>query len=278
MTTQDCQIKQHSDNGIYYREWSVKHAKAIVLLIHGMGEHCQRYNPIAGSLNQAGYTVCSMDLPHHGRSDGKKGHIDSFDLFQQAVLSLYQRVKQSYPDKPLFILGHSMGGLITTRFLINHQDKFEGVILSGPAIEFPELPPKWQVSLITGIAKIFPQAGMIPVDSNLVSRDPAVVEAYNQDPLINSNKLSAKLLVGFMKTMDEVKQKAQVIHLPIMMMHGTADKLTAPSGSQWLHDNIVSQDKTLRLYEGLFHEIFNEPEGEKIYQEVIEWFDQHLPN
>lgn len=276
MTTTDCQITQYCENGIYYRQWSVKQAKAIILLVHGMGEHCQRYNPIAQAFNHAGYSVCSMDLPHHGRSDGKKGHIDSFDLFQQAILGLYQRTHQNHPDKPVFLLGHSMGGLLSTRFLIDHQDKFIGAILSGPAIEFPELPPTWQISLITAISKIFPKAGMIPVDAQLVSRDPEVVQAYLEDPLINSNKLSAKLLVEFLATMNDVKQRASVIDLPILVMHGSADQLTAPSGSEWLHQNIQSQDKTLRLYEGLFHEIFNEPEAEKIYQEVIEWLEEHL--
>lgn len=280
MTTSrlDCQIIQCSDNGIYYRQWSVSQPKAIILLVHGMGEHCQRYNRIAKVLNNAGYTVCSMDLPHHGRSDGKKGHVDSFEQFQQAVLGLYQRIQQDYASKPLFLLGHSMGGLISARFLIDNQDKFDGAILSGPAIEFPELPSKWQITLITAISKIFPSAGIIPVDASLVSRDPDVVNAYEKDPLINSNKLSAKLLVEFLSTMNDVKQRARVIELPVMMMHGTADKLTAPAGSQWLHDNIQSQDKTLRLYEGLFHEIFNEPEAEKIYQEVVEWLDDRISN
>ena len=115
---------------------------------------------------------------------------------------------------------------------------------------------------------------MLEVDGHLVSRDQKVVDAYMADPLINDNKLSAQLLVEFSKTMDEVKQGAQVINLPILIMHGTADSLTAPSGSQWLHDSIASDDKTLKLYDGLFHEIFNEPEAHSIYAEVVGWLDQ----
>ena len=269
-------IVEQTENGRYYRYWQIKNPKAVILLVHGLGEHCQRYDAIAKALNDAGYAVCSMDLPNHGCSDGLKGHVDSFELFQQAVLDLYQKIKNAYPDSPIFILGHSMGGLISTCFIINHQEKFKGAVLSGPAIETIEQPPAWQVSLIKTIAKLFPKAGMAPtVDGSEVSRSNETIEKYNNDPLINKNKLTAKLLVEFSNTMDNVKQSAAVINLPLLIMHGSADRLTAPSGSQWLFDNVTSTDKTIKHYEDLYHEIFNEPEGPKIYQEVIEWLDQH---
>lgn len=278
MATLDCKVIEQTENGLYYRQWPIEALKAVILLVHGMGEHCQRYNPIAQELNQSGYAVCSMDLPNHGRSAGKKGHVDSFDLFQNAVLGLYQRIKNDYPTSPIFILGHSMGGLITTRFLMDHQDKFVGAILSGPAIELPDETPKWQVGLIKGISKLFPTTGLIPIDGSLVSRDKSVIEAYYNDPLINQNKLSAKLLIEFDKTMREVKQGAEVIKLPILLMHGRADQITAPSGSEWLHDAVQSQDKTLKLYEDLYHEIFNEPEAQGVYSDVIEWLNKRNDN
>ena len=113
------------------------------------------------------------------------------------------------------------------------------------------------------------------VDGSEVSRSKETIEKYDNDPLINKNTLTAKLLVEFSNSMDSVKQSAAVIKLPLLIMHGSADKLTAPSGSQWLFDNVASTDKSIKHYEGLYHEIFNEPEGPKIYQEVIEWLDQH---
>ena len=275
MTTPQINVVEDNENGIYYREWQVNSPKAIILLVHGVAEHCQRYEAIASALNDAGYTLSALDLPNHGRSKGIKGHIDPDSFFQEAVLGLYKRVQKVYSDTPIFILGHSMGGLITSRFLIDHQEKFKGAILSGPAIEVFQEPPAWQVSLIKGIAKLFPTLGLGPVDGSMVSRDPKVVDAYNNDPLVGKNKLSAKLLVGFDTSMAEVKQQAQVINLPLLIMHGAADKLTMPSGSQWLYEQVASEDKTLKLYEGLYHEIFNEPEAPSIYQEVIEWLDKH---
>lgn len=269
-------IVEETNNGRYYRSWKIENPKAVILLVHGLGEHCQRYEAIAKALNNSGYDVCSMDLPNHGCSDGRKGHVDSFVFFQQAVLGLYQRIKDDSPNKPIFILGHSMGGLIVSHFLIDHQGKFKGAVLSGPAIETIEKPPAWEVWLIKTMAKILPKTGMVStVDGSAVSRSPEVVQAYNNDPLVNANKLSAKLLVEFADSMDSVKQSVSVIKLPLLIMHGTEDQLTSPSGSQWLFDNVASKDKTIRLYEGLYHEIFNEPEGPKIYQEVIDWLDSH---
>jgi len=274
-------ITECTDQGLYFREWMLPESsastelKAVVMLIHGLGEHCQRYDELAQYLNSNGYVVSSMDLPNHGRSDGHKGHVDSFAMFQDAAKNLYTRIKHKHSNTPVFLLGHSMGGLISTRFLIDHQDKFKGALLSGAAIQSPQAPPAWQVSLIKMIAKLFPKAGMLALDGNLVSRDQKVVDAYVADPLVNNNKLSAKLLVEFFKTMDEAKQGASAINLPMLIMHGTADGLTAPSGSKWLYDSVTSSDKTLKLYEGLFHEIFNEPEAQSIYAEVVDWLDQH---
>jgi len=175
---------------------------------------------------------------------------DSFSDFQQAVLGLYQRSRNAYPEMPMFILGHSMGGLITSRFLIDHQDKFAGALLSGPAIQTAQKPAAWQVGLIKSIAKFLPKIGLVPVDGSMVSRDPAVVDAYNNH--------------------------AHAIDVPLFIMHGTADQLTMPEGSQWLYETVVSKDKTIRLYEGLYHEIFNEPEAESIFGDVIEWLDERV--
>lgn len=268
-------LSESNENGIYYRQWETdREPHAAILLVHGLGEHCQRYDAIAAHLNQANYSVFSMDLPNHGRSQGPKGHIDSFDQFLNAVKTTLQHIQATHSGLPIFLLGHSMGGLIASRFLLDEQNHFAGAILSGPAIESPAPPPAWQVGLMTLISKLFPKLGMLTLDGSLVSRDPAVVKAYMDDPLVNDNKLSAKLIVELFRTMDEVKQGAAKISLPLLIMHGEADGLTAPSGSQWLHDNIASNDKTLKLYPELFHEIFNEPEAPSIYTEVVTWLDQ----
>jgi alpha-beta hydrolase superfamily lysophospholipase len=283
MTTASDQINQTSDilastdDGLYYRHWPTRaNTKGVVMLIHGLSEHCQRYEHLAAHLNQAGYALSSMDLPCHGKSAGIRGHVDSIDVFENAALGLYQRIKSSHPDTPIFLLGHSMGGLLATRLLLNHQHKFQGALLSGAAIQSPQEPPQWQIAIIRLVAKLFPKNQMLALDASAVSRDPKVVEQYMADPLVSKDKLSAQFLVCIRNAMQECKDGAASINLPLKVMHGSDDVMTAPAGSQWLYDTVSSKDKQLTLYDGLFHEIFNEPEGESIFTEMVSWMDQRI--
>ena len=267
------------ENGLYYRHWPVEEhtkPKAVVLLVHGLGEHCQRYEHLASFFNLSVYALSSMDLPGHGKSDGVRGHIDSFDTYQAAVLKLIEKAIKQYPQTKLILLGHSMGGLIATRLLLNHQDKFDAAILSGPAIESPQEPPAWQVAFIKTIAKFFPKAKMLALDASAVSRDPDVVETYMNDPLVSHEKLSAQFLVAMTASMDECKDHANRIKLPLLVMHGEKDVITSPNGSKLLIESVSSGDKALKIYNGLFHEIFNEPEKEQIFAEMLEWVEPRI--
>lgn len=264
------------ENGLYFRHWAIDAPKGVVVLVHGLGEHCQRYEHLATHLNEAGYALSSMDLPCHGQSDGIRGHVDSFDDYDSAVLMLHEHTKMRYPNTPLFLLGHSMGGLIATKFLLAHQDKFAGAMLSGAAIQSPQEPPAWQVIIIKTIAKFFPKTPVLALDASAVSRDPAVVEKYMNDPLVSHAKLSAQFLVSMTDAMDFCKDEAKFINLPLKIMHGSADVMTSPIGSQLLHDTVGSKDKTITLYDGLYHEIFNEPENEQIFSEIVDWMGARI--
>jgi len=263
---------EKSNNELYFRHWPAEgDTKATVMLIHGLGEHCQRYQHLAQYLNNAGYSLSSMDLPCHGKSKGLRGHVDSFDVFETAALELFKRSQALNPNTPIVLLGHSMGGLIATRLLLNHQEKFQAAMLSGAAIQSPQEPPAWQVVIIKSIAKLFPKAKMLALDASAVSRDPEVVEKYVADPLISKDKLSAQFLVSMTNAMQECKDNAQRISLPLRIMHGSADVMTAPEGSEFLHNSVSSKDKELCIYDGLFHEIFNEPEQLDIFAEMVSW-------
>jgi alpha-beta hydrolase superfamily lysophospholipase len=280
--SESSEIHESTDDGLYYRHWPAtstdtnSDTKAVVLLVHGLGEHCQRYEHLAAHLNQAGYALSSMDLPCHGRSDGIRGHIESFTVFESTALELYRRTQGHYPDIPIFLLGHSMGGLIAAQLLLNHQAKFQGAMLSGAAIQSPQEPPAWQVATIKLVARFFPKAKMLALDASAVSRDPAVVEKYMADPLVSKEKLSAQFLVSMTEATQQCKNNAKKITLPLKIMHGSADVMTAPSGSQLLHDTVSSSDKEITIYQGLFHEIFNEPEGDTIFAEMVTWMDARL--
>ena len=262
---------------LYFQQWMPSAApKAAIVLVHGLGEHCHRYQALAAHLNNNGIALSSMDLPGHGQSKGKRGHIDSFEDYQDAVLKLVNTTKQKLPDIPLFLLGHSLGGLISSKLLLKHQSEFTGALLSGAAILSPQEPPAWQQSIIKAIAKWFPTTKMLALDASKVSRDPEVVDAYYSDPLVSHEKLSAQFLVSMLMAMEEVKGNANRITLPLYIMHGTADVMTSPQGSQLLFDLASSATKELKLYDGLYHEIFNEPEGPEIFAEMTSWIDQRL--
>ena len=265
------------DDKYYYLHWPcAEDAKAVILLVHGLGEHCERYAGLAEYLNQHQYALCSMDLPGHGQSSGRRGHIQQFSDFGDAVQSLYDKITSLYPEKPVFLLGHSMGGLIATHFLLDKQSLFKGALLSGAAIQSPQQPPAFQVAIMRAISKIWPTLGVMTLDASQVSRDPLVVDDYMCDPLVNKGRLSARLLTEIFDAMATCREHAAKIALPIRIMHGGADVMTSPEGSESLHQAISSSDKQLKIYPELFHEIFNEPEKLSIYGEMVQWLDQRI--
>lgn len=268
-------VKEHLENGRYYRTWesSKRSVKGVIMIVHGLGEHCERYDAVAKYCNDRGYHVGSMDLPCHGRSEGPRGHVDSFETYQRAVLGLYQRLQEAYPKLPVTLLGHSMGGLIAARLLLSNQDKFKAALLSGAAIQSPQQPPAWQVFVIRNLAKLFPTMGVLKLDAQGVSRDPEVVAKYFADPLVSKDALSTQFLVSMFEAMEQVKANAASITLPILIMHGGADVMTDPAGSEFLFDAVSSSKKELSIYPELFHEIFNEPEGPEIYAEMLDWLE-----
>ena len=269
------QTNDNPDAKQFEQRWPVDNQKATVVIVHGLGEHSGRYTPLVQALNAAGYGAASLDLPGHGVSAGKRGHIDDFVDFHAPVLALTLDLRRQQPDTPIFILGHSMGGLIVSHMMPDHQDLFDGILLSGAAIKSPQQPPDWQIGLTGLIAKVAPTLGLIKLDIKGLCRDERVVEQYLQDPLVNRDKLSARFICEMFNAMQETRANASAISRPIIIMHGGDDVITDPSGSQLLFDTVSSTDKSLQIYPGFYHEIFNEPEAAKVFTDLISWLDAH---
>ncbi|NNF16858.1 MAG: alpha/beta hydrolase [Gammaproteobacteria bacterium] len=270
---------QTAGQEIYYRCWQ-PHARprAVILLVHGLAEHCGRYEPLARRMMQENIAVCALDLPGHGQSSGAPCHIQKFEQLHNSVSELRNRLAQWYPKAPVFLLGHSMGGLIATGILLRHQDRYAGCILSGPAVRSPLQPPLLQLLVVRLLSVVAPRARVLGLDPAGVSRDPAVVKNYIADPLNYSGKVTARLVTELFSHMQQALDGAPSITLPLLILHGGADSMTAPSGSTQLHDSATSSDKTLKIYDGLYHEIFNEPEGPQILNEVAQWIIARLPS
>ncbi|OHC99840.1 MAG: lipase [Sphingopyxis sp. RIFCSPHIGHO2_01_FULL_65_24] len=251
--------------------------KAVVLLAHGYAEHAGRYEHVAKRLTDAGYAVYAVDHWGHGRSDGTPGFVPRFTAFTDGMAELLTLVEVNHGDMPRLLLGHSMGGLISTLLLIERQSAFVAAALSGPAIVPGAPPSRFTVWISRFLSRFFPRLGVLALDANGVSRDPAVVAAYLADPLVYTGKIGARLGKEFMDAMAAAQAGAPKITLPILLQHGEKDSLASVAGAQYLFDHVGSADKILKIYPGLFHEIYNEPEQGAVLDDLVGWFDAHVP-
>lgn len=269
--------KARGSSRLFQQTWEPDgQTQAVVLLVHGLGEHSGRYAHVAEHLTERGFAIYTLDHYGHGKSDGHAGFVERFSVYLDGVSALLEKARDKQPKVPFFLVGHSMGGLIAATYLLENQDAFKACVLSGPALKTDQAPPALLLALNRLLSKLVPTLPMIQLDASGVSRDPAVVEAYVSDPLVFHGKLSARLIAELSATMDDTLSRASEIRIPVIFMHGEEDVLTAPSGSQEMFDNVSSDDKTLKIYPGLFHEIFNEPEKETVLSEMSTWLEEHF--
>lgn len=265
-----------NDNLTLFRhEWNIDNPKAKILLVHGLAEHAGRYVELASKLNAAGYAVVSFDQRGNGKSSGVRAHIDSFTQLTSDLDMIAKR--EHIAGLPYILLSHSLGGLITSRYLIDYTDHpFDMVAFSAPAVKADDDMAPLLRKIAGLVSAIFPKLPAAKLESQYVSSDPEEVKKYNNDPLIYHGKVRARKGYEIMKSMAYILDKFDRITIPALIMHGTADKLTDPQGSQMLYDGISSMDKTIKYYDGFYHEIFNEPKRSEVYANLIEWLDQRV--
>jgi alpha-beta hydrolase superfamily lysophospholipase len=277
---------KHSDDrftgvgghSIYFQCWEPEAIPSAVLLVaHGAAEHSARYLPLAEFFTGNNYAVAAMDHRGHGYSEGRPGFVDAFGDYLTDFGIFHQRVAARFQQVPIFLVGHSMGGLIASNYVLTHQGEFAGAILSGAAIKTDLEPGPVQMALLKMLAVLAPRLGMLKLDAGGVSRDPDVVQHYIDDPLVYHGKMSARMLRELFVGMNTIRSQAAAITLPMLILHGGADAMTAPEGSRYLHQHIGSSDKTLSIYPGFFHEIFNEPERIEVLTQVLDWCESRLP-
>lgn len=270
------QTTKENINGVslFRRNWLIQDAKATILLVHGYGEHSGRYDEIANRLNKSKYDVYTYDRRGEGQSEGKQGHIQSI---QNHVLDLIEIKKSIHPKGKLFLMAHSLGGLVSLAYLLDHKpDDIEGVILSSPFIKIDDGTAPLLQKLARIIAAILPKLPTIALDVNLISRDPKEVEKYVNDPLVYHGKTNAKTGYEIIKAINHVQSKFREFDLPLLIIHGSEDKIADPKGSQWLFERSISKDKKLTLLDGLYHETMREPEKESFFDEVVSWLEDRV--
>lgn len=266
-------------NSIYYQcRLPDAGTKASLLLVHGLAEHGGRYGNIVDHFVPRGYAVYSFDLPGHGKSGGRRCFIQSFQEYIDTLKTFRDMVSRWQSGKPLFLLGHSMGGLIAAVFLIDRPQDVNGAVLSAPAVSFPEDISPRTIFIGKVLSSIAPRMGLTKLDAAAISRDTAVVAEYESDPMVHHGKVSARLGAEILRAMERVALEAGTIMVPLLIMQGGDDRLVSPAGAKMLYEKAGTTDKMLKTYDGLYHEIFNEPERERVLQDTEQWLEERLPS
>lgn len=262
---------------IHHITWRPDSAvRGVVVLVHGLAEHSGRYAHVAAALLSQGVAVYALDLPGHGRSSGSRLAVRDFSAFTEAVSGLHQRARLEHPEAPLFLLGHSMGGLIVARYAIDQPQGIQGLIFSSPALQVsPHIAP-WRVIMTRHLAKWAPGLGVSGLDLSAISRDAAVVQAYAHDPWVCHGKTSAGLAGCLLAALEGVAPDLSRLRLPFLVLQGSADRLVHSEGARMLMREASSRDKRLCWYEGLYHEVLNEPERAQVIGDVLDWLTPRL--
>ena len=261
---------------LYYQCWLPERVpRAILLVVHGLAEHSGRYVNLADYFAPRGYAVYGFDHRGHGKSAGRQGYVSHFTDYLNDLNTFVNIVRNKHVDTRIFLVGHSMGSTISTAYAINHQPVVSGLILSGATLKLDPGVSPVLTALAPLISMLLPKMGTVVIDASAISRDQTVVDTYVSDPFVYRGRISARLGGELIKTIRKLPPQLPEIKLPTLIMHGTADRLSHPEGSQTLYERIGSEDKTLKLYEGFYHEIFNEPGHEQVFSDMETWLATH---
>ncbi|CAB50498.1 alpha/beta hydrolase [Pyrococcus abyssi] len=249
-----------------------KPEKGYVVLVHGLGEHIGRYEKFIQELVKNGFCVVGFDWPGHGKSKGKRGHTSV-----EEAMKIIDEIISEIGEKP-FLFGHSLGGLTVIRYAEERGEKIKGVVASSPALAKSPRTPGFMVAIAKILGRILPSVSFSNgIDPELLSRNPERVKRYVEDPLVH-DRVSAKLGMSIFKNMEEAHRKAEKIKVPILILVGSGDVITPPEGAKRFYERLKVEDKKLVEFPGAYHEIFEDPEFGKEFEEtIIKWLVEHVP-
>jgi alpha-beta hydrolase superfamily lysophospholipase len=259
---------------IFYRSWTpIVPARAVVVIVPGFNSHSGYYLDTSAAFASDGFAVYAVDLRGRGRSDGERFYVNTFADYVTDVEAVVAKVKEEHPARPIFLLGHSAGGVVSCLYALDHQDELAGLISESFAFQVPA--PDFALAVFKGLEHIAPHAHVLHLKNEQFSRDPAAVKAMNEDPLIANESQPTRTLAELVRADERLKRDFPEMTLPLLILHGTADKAARASGSQLFYDTAGASDKTLKLYEGVYHDPLNDVGHEKVLSDITAWLLAH---
>jgi acylglycerol lipase len=260
---------------LYLRRSEAERPQAEAVIVHGFAEHSGRYAALTDYLVGYSYCVTSYDQRGHGQSEGLAGHVDRFADYERDLDRVVAYVRSRGCSRTVFIIGHSMGGLVALRYVAKNRGDLAGAVISAPLIAIAGHVPAHKLLIARVGARVAPRLRLDnEINPGALSRDPEVGRAYEADPLVH-HQVSTRWFAEAVRAMEEVKQWAPQITLPVLVMHGSEDRLADAAATSQLFERIGSADKELIIYPGYYHELFNEPEKADIFERVTLWLNSH---
>ncbi len=259
---------------IFVRSWRPDVASGTVVIVHGFNSHSGQYQWVGEQFVSRGLAVYALDLRGRGRSDGERYYVEKIEDYVDDVATLVRTAKSENPGLPVFVLGHSAGGVVSCVYTLDHQSEIDGLICESFAYELPV--PDLVLSFLKGLSHITHHTHVFSLKNEDFSRDPEVVESMNNDPLIKGESQPAQTAAVMINASERLSNEFPLITLPVLILHGTDDKATKPSGSRHFYEQAGSTDKTLKLYEGHFHDLLNDIDKELVMAEIEGWIEARL--
>lgn len=272
------EIRLNSSDGLKLYAWikqPARQPKGVIAHVHGMGEHSRRYDHLAGYWEDHGYVAAGFDLRGHGRSEGKRGHTASYEFLMEDLAIFLDWIAHTCPGLPVTLYGHSMGGNFALNYVIRHRPALAGVVVSAPFIWLAFKPPAWKVRMAEWLIRIAPAMSQnTRLDTRGLSRDAAVVERYETDPLVHG-KITLSFFTHVQAAGEALIGRAAELAIPTLVMHGGADTITSLAGSE-AFVAASSGRALLKIWEGWFHEVHNEPDWKELAAFVLAWLESRV--
>jgi alpha-beta hydrolase superfamily lysophospholipase len=261
---------------LFMRSWKPRtDARGVIVIVPGFKAHSGYYRWVAEQLIEGGLAVYAVDLRGRGQSSGERFYVEKIDDWANDVASVVAVARARDPGLPIFLLGHSAGGVVACIYTLDHQKELAGFICESFAFQVPG--PEFALAVFKGLSHLVPHAHLFPMKNEAFSRDPDAVRAMNEDPLIADEVQPTQTLAEMVRADERLKEEFPRIKLPLLILHGTADKVTKPSGSQLFYENAGSRDKSIKLYEGHYHDLLNDIDKELVVADIKGWIETRIP-